>query len=147
MWKRTYSLGCAQRCLQVLLFSSAALLACSQSPTSNTSIPIEVWRGGDDGFTSRFADALELAFGKDRGFALSSGKQQGTLIVTIPTNVEWTTVAGHTEVVFLVEFTTVTNESLGNSRGKCSADRLEVCAALVIKDANTARAALLHKSD
>jgi hypothetical protein len=128
--------------LPILALSSVALLACSTSSSSAKSTPVEVWRGGDDGLTSRFADALEVAFRGAPEFSLSAGKTPGTLVVTIPSNVAWKQVADHTEVTFSVEFTGVTAKSLGASQGKCTEDRLQECAAHVLKDAKAARMGL-----
>lgn len=123
----------------LLAMALASLAACATSPSSAKTTPVEVWRGGDDGLTSRFADALEAAFRGAPEFSLSSGKVPGTLVVTIPTNLTWGQVGERTEVTYSVEFTGAPALPLGSSRGSCLEDRLQECAAHVLKDARTAK--------
>ena len=126
--------------LHILIVAAVlALTACSKPPLLANSTPVEVWRGGDDGLTARFADALEAAFRQAPEFSPNIGKIPGTLIVTIPTNLIWRRVANRTEVTYSVEFTDVTSQSLGTSRGICMEDQLQNCAARVLKDAKALR--------
>ena len=124
---------------RVVAVALVALAACATSPTSAKTTLVEVWRGGDDGLTSRFADALEATLRGAPEFSLSSGKVPGTLVVTIPTNLTWRQVGERTEVTYSVEFTGVPAQPLGSSRGSCLEDRLQDCAAHVLKDARAAK--------
>jgi len=113
----------------------AAMTGCVTSPSAAKPIPVEVWRGGDDGLTARFGDALEAAFRAAPEFALSTGKVSGTLIVTIPSNVSWHRVGGGTEVTYSVQFSGTASSLRGNSVGACPEEQLEKCAAQVVRDA------------
>src|SRR5260370_18631148 len=50
---------------------------------------VEFWHVGDDGLSQRLAGRVESEFERSPNFAIGSGKKPGTLVVTIPTNVEW----------------------------------------------------------
>jgi len=120
------------RSLPVLaaFFGMAACVHASPAVT-----PVEVWRGGDDGLTVKFADALQTAFGSSSAFALSSGKKAGTLVVNIPSNLQWKEINGRTQVLYTVDFTSVDGRKLGTMKGSCWEDSLSECAAKVTAEA------------
>jgi len=126
----------------VIALTQVTLITCATPPSFANPTPVEVWRGGDDGLTARFADALEATFRGAHEFLLSSGKAPGTLIVTIPTNLTWQQVGGRTVVNYVVEFSSGTSQLLGRSQGKCPEERLQECAVHVLGDANTIKAKL-----
>ena len=130
--------------LLVLGTTSATIVACETAPSAAAPVPLEVWRGGDDGLTLRFADALEASFRRFPAFVLSSGKRPGTLVETIPSNVGWKQVGSRTKVIYSVEFTGTAAQPLGRSEGSCWEDQLRVCAAQVVKAAVPV-AARLHE--
>jgi hypothetical protein len=99
---------------------------------------VEVWKGGDDGLTNRLADALEIAFRASPNFKLSFGKNEGTLVVTIPTNLEWKQIAGRTKALFAIEFSSTDGRPLGRSQGSCWDNELQKCASQVVRDAKVA---------
>ncbi|HWA91968.1 MAG TPA: hypothetical protein VG889_18150 [Rhizomicrobium sp.] len=119
-------------------FAAVALsnCACVAQPLPRT--PVEVWRGGDDGLTSRFGDAVNEAFRASSTFTLSYGNKPGTLIVTIPTNVSWKPIGTRTQVTYAVTFATPDQRSLGSSTGTCFDDALSDCAAHILRDAQVA---------
>lgn len=119
------------RCL--LLFWLVLGLSASPKVT-----PVEVWCGGDDGLTTKLRDGLENSFKLSSAFRLSWGKKPGTLIVTIPSNVEWKLVDGRTQVLYTVEFTSVDNRHLGSRAGTCWDDTLSECANEIVKAAKSA---------
>lgn len=121
----------------LLMLGSAAVSACATSPSRGRPTPVEVWRGGDDGLTVRFADALEAAFRAAPEFSLSTGKAPGTLIVTISSNVTSKQDQGRSEVSYSVQFTSVESQVLGSSNGTCREGRLQECAAHVLTDLKT----------
>src|SRR5262249_52985809 len=98
------------RCIAAILVVLIAQSAVDASSAKATLV--EVWSGGDDGLTLRFRATLENAFKSSSAFALSSGKKPGTLIVTIPTHVEWKQVGKRTKVVYAVDFASVDNQPL-----------------------------------
>jgi len=124
--------------LAAMFAASLSVVACAVSPSSAKPTPVEVWRGGDDGLTSRFADAIETAFRTSSDFMLSSGKKPGTLVVTIPTNVSWKKIGNRTQVLYTVTFTPAASQQLGASMGSCWDDALSECAGHVFRDAQIA---------
>jgi hypothetical protein len=99
---------------------------------------VEVWWVGDDGLTNRLIEAIEKAFKASSDFHLSSGKRPGTLVVTIPSNVDWEQVGSRTKVLYMVEFGPVDSRKLRTSRGYCWEDMLTKCATQIVKDAKIA---------
>ncbi len=99
---------------------------------------VEVWRGGDDGLTIWFTEAIESAFQSSPEFTLSSGKKPGTVVVTIPTHVGWKKIDGRTQVIYSVEFTSTEDLNIGASTGTCWDDALAECAAQIVQDAKKA---------
>jgi len=122
--------------IAVLLVVQSAAEAASTKPTL-----VEVWSGGDDSLTTGLRNVLENAFKSSSDFTLSSGKKPGTLIVTIPTHVEWKLAGKRTKVFYTVEFTSVDNQPLGVSKGSCLDDVMTKCANKIVRDAT----ALVHK--
>ena len=116
-----------------LLFSLGLELAASPKLTL-----VEVWCGGDDALTTKLRDTLENAFKSSSEFRLSTGKQPGTLTVTITSNVKWKLVGNRTQVLYAVEFTSTDNQHLGSSTGSCWEDALSKCGSKIIRDAKTA---------
>jgi hypothetical protein len=120
--------------IAVFLFVAAyGMEAGSPKPT-----PVEVWSGGDDGLTQSLKVAIENAFKSSPDFSVSYGKKPGTLIVTIPTHVQWKHVGRRTKVIYTVEFASVEEYKLGSQKGSCWDDTLAKCAAQIVKDAKVA---------
>lgn len=127
----------------VLLLGSVATAGCATTAAFESKpTPVEVWRGGEDGLTVRFADALEAQFRAASDFTPSTGKVPGTLIVTIPTHLPSKQIAGQTQVSYTVQFTGVSSEALGSSVGNCSEEQLAECASHVLLEARVAKAKL-----
>jgi hypothetical protein len=102
---------------------------------------VEVWCVGDDGLTHGLRDALENAFKSSSDFQLSSGKKPGTLVVTIPTNVDWKQAKQadkRTKVLYRVEFASADDKTISESTGSCWDDALSKCASKIVKEARTA---------
>jgi hypothetical protein len=100
--------------------------------------PVEVWGGADDGLTIRLKDALKDAFRSSAEFHLSSGKEPGTLVITLPSNVGSQQVGERTQVLYMAEFASSDGQDLGESKGSCWDDALAKCAAQIFKDAKIA---------
>jgi hypothetical protein len=98
---------------------------------------VEVWRGGDDALTEKLADAIEDELRRSPEFALSTGKKPGTLIIKIPTNVDWKQVATRTKVLYVVQFSS-DDRNLGAHSGACWADAPTECAVRVVSNAKAA---------
>jgi len=97
--------------------------------------PVEVWTGGDDGYTLRIRDAVEDAFRRSTEFKLSSGRRRGTLLVTIPENLKWKRRGDRTLLMYDVEFSTVGRKSVNRNSGSCWEDDLGACARAIMQGA------------
>jgi hypothetical protein len=119
----------------------AGLLACACSGAIHAGPPrpYEVWRGGDDGLTLRFSEALTRALTASPAFTGESyGKQTRTLVVTIPTHVRWEQRGARIRVVCRVEFADHLSQPLGGASAACWEDELEDCAIAIAKKAERA---------
>lgn len=123
----------------VLILGSAAVSACAAPSSSVGRTSVEIRRGGDDGLTVRFADALEAAFRRAPGFSLGSGKVADTLIVTIPSNVTWKQTGDRTQVNYSIMFSTIDSQPVGSSSGTCWEDQLQQCIDHVLEDAKAVK--------
>jgi hypothetical protein len=138
-------------CLPMMTALFIAAVVCdswaTQAPT-----PVEVWRGGDDGLTLRLADAVVKAFKASPDFELSTGKRPGTLIVLIPTHVNWKRLGWRpfgrrTQIFYTVEFKMIVQlgervgsiDSVRTVRGSCRDDRMADCASEIVKSASISR--------
>jgi hypothetical protein len=99
---------------------------------------VEFWHVGDDGLSQRLAERVESEFERSPNFAIGSGKKPGTLVVTIPTNVEWKLVGKRTQVFYNIEFATADNETISKSSGSCWENAFEKCATRIVEDAKVA---------
>ena len=111
-------------------------------PHASNPTPVEIWRSGDDGLTVRFEEAVDAAFEASPLFSKSSGKQTGTLIVTIPSNVDWEPIGERVRVSFKVAFTDTAGRNLGTNAGSCWEDELSTCANEVVGRAEDAARSL-----
>jgi hypothetical protein len=106
--------------------------------TSAKPIPVEFWHTGDDGLSQKLAYQVERAFERSPDFTLSSERGPDTLVVRIPTNVEWNKVGNRTQVLYSVEFGSADNKTISTSTGSCWDDRVAKCAAQIVKAARIA---------
>jgi hypothetical protein len=119
------------------LFVVAAVIGgCIGSPTASA-VPLEVWRSGDDRLTVGLSEKLEEVLGSSPSFTMSFGKP-GTLVVTIPRNVDWKKVADRTQVFYSVVFSTVAGHQRGSSSGSCWDDNFAECAEQILKKSEAA---------
>ena len=127
----------AEQALLVVL-GIALTSACTTAARPTVPRPFELWRGGDDGLTLRFADALETALGASPLFVGSRGKQPRTLIVTIPNHLDWEDHGDRTRVACTVRFPDRLDKPVGDVRGSCWEDELHDCVAQVVRAAERA---------
>jgi hypothetical protein len=121
--------------------SARAVLAQKRSQTI-----IELWRTGDDGVTLRFADGFEADL-QSAGFVLAPGGQArtaNTLVVEIPTNLDFEPIGRRHRVRFRLEFAAPSGQAMGKSRGSCWEDELALCIKRAVAQTKTA-AAKLHR--
>ena len=115
---------------------TATALATSAASTNPT--PVEFRHVGDDGLSEKLADEVEAVFKKSSDLTLSSAKAPGTLVLTIPANVDWKKIGTRTQVLYTVEFSTTAGQIISKNAGHCWDDRLRDCAAQIIGDARIA---------
>ena len=120
------------------LISSVIIGTCILYGASSKPRFVEVWCVGDDGLTQHLRDAVESKFKSSSDFILSSGKKSGTLIVTIPTNVEWTQNGTQTRVRYKVVFSSTDEAKVGKDGGSCWDDNISACAAQIYMGAQRA---------
>jgi hypothetical protein len=121
----------------LLVVFTSALCPNSAPPPEQTRTPVEVWCGGDDGLTTGVCQAVVEAFNSSPDFELSSGDMPGSLVVTIPTNVDWKEIGKRTRVMYKVEFTSTDDRKLATRKGTCWEGEFGTCANQVIKYART----------
>ena len=109
----------------------AVVLVCLVPAFQKTTNPIkqkqtlvEVWCGGDDNLTEGLCRALDSEFASTPDFVASSGERPGTLIVTIPTNVDWKDSGKRTRVFYIAEFRSTNEKKLGGMKGALLGKRL-----------------------
>jgi hypothetical protein len=124
--------------LRTVVASSMIMAACAASVMSYERTFVEVWHVGDDGLSQRLAVGLDGAFTRSPDFTLSSGRKPGTLVVTIPSNVEWKQIGKRTQAIYTVRFSSIDGRSLGARKGSCWDDDLSKCADQIVKDAKVA---------
>jgi hypothetical protein len=100
--------------------------------------PFEIWRGGDDGLTIRFTEALEAALLASPTFVARTGRKPGTLIVTIPSNVAWKKIGKRRRITYQVTYSDTADRVLDEASGQCWEDELEQCVAPLVKRAAAA---------
>ena len=127
--------------LLITIFALVFVLMSGRSSAQPRPTLVEVWCGGDDGLTIRLRDAVEHAFSTSPDFQMSSGKLSGTLLVTIPTHVEWKRAGKKTRVLYRIDLSVVDGKNFGEKTGACWDDDLQICSKSIVKDSRNA----LHK--
>jgi hypothetical protein len=117
---------------------STFLSACSSTAGVHRPMLVEVWKGGDDALTNRFAAALEQEFREDRRFRLTEGGKTKMLKVTIVTGLRREMRDGKVEAHYLVEVAPLAGAT-HLSTGSCFEDSLQTCAGSVKMDVLTTR--------
>lgn len=118
----------------IMILSLVAAVHAMQAGSARPTL-VEVWSGGDDGLTQRLRVATENAFKSSPDFKVSSGKKPGTLVVTIPTHVQWKHIGGRTKVFYTVEFASAENQRIGIHKGSCWGDTITKCANQIVQNA------------
>ena len=101
-------------------------------------VPTELWVGGDDGLTQRFAVTLRGAIDESSDFTSNSPENSDRLLLTIPTHLYSRPAQGRTNFQYIVIFTDRNSYYLGISVGSCWEDSMERCALRVLSDARRA---------
>lgn len=125
--------------VSAVLFGIVTWLAVivAQPPKDNR--PVEVWIGGDDGYTQRLRNLLEDMFSRSPNVQMSNGKKPGTLLVTIPNHVAWKRMEKRTLIMYDVEFSIVGRKGVNKKSGSCWGDNMKICANAILQEATRNR--------
>jgi len=123
--------------LVVGLFQFINVVGCTKNLSSDSKkIPVMLFVGGDDSLTLKLANALEKEFGSSKNFTINNDETPETLIVTIPTHLEWKKIEERIRAYYIIKFSSVYNQILLISAGSCFEDDMLECVNKIIKDAN-----------
>jgi hypothetical protein len=123
--------------LGVLLSGQLALPSLATDATHQWRV--ELWIGGDDGLTQRFADALKAELQRSADF--TSTKVANTAFdvkMLIPSHVKWAKTERGVTVFPVVIFIGADGRFLEASTPECMEASLNVCAGRVLSDARVA---------
>ena len=124
--------------MRTMLLGLAA--GCLYASVSLGAVPVELWTGGDDGLTQRFADSVLTAISESRDFSAAHANE-GALVMRIPTHVYWSEVRGKINFSVVVIMTDNHSKYLGVSTGSCWEEAMKSCAEHVLSDARNIWAA------
>ena len=124
--------------LLVILVGLAPLFQETTTAVNRSQTPVELWCGGDDNLTQGVCRAVFREFATSPDFRVSNGEEPGSLIVTIPTNVDWKERGKRTRVFYIVEFTSTHEKKLGTRKGACWDNDFRACATQIVKHAKIA---------
>jgi hypothetical protein len=97
-------------------------------------VPVAVLCNGDDGLTARLCEQVKKAFGKSPDFTPEVAHRPHSLIVRIPTNVDWKEDGKRTKAIYSVELAIKDGRNLRTIKGSCWEANLGVCAAKILTD-------------
>jgi hypothetical protein len=118
-------------------FLAAALIVFTTAAAA-APIPVEVWHVGDDALSEKLAAAIEDAFrARADLFVPSSGKQPGTLIATIPTNVTETELGGRRYIFYKAGFSDPDGHPLIMTASGCLESVIADCTKQIVNDAKS----------
>jgi len=125
-----------QLSLLVLLFCLIPVFQKTNSPLKQSQTPVQVWCGGDDNLTQGVCRTLYTEFASNPQFVVSEDEQRpGTLIVRIPTNVNWKDRGKKTRVFYTVEFKSSDDKKLDAMNGECWENEFKECASQIVRKA------------
>ena len=110
------------------------VVGCFYTGASLGAVPVELWTGGDDALTQRFADSVRAAISESRDFT-EAPANKGALVMRIPTHVYWSEVRGKINFSVVVIMTDHQSKYLGVSTGSCWEEEMRRCAERVVADA------------
>jgi hypothetical protein len=113
--------------IAVLVLAAALSAAPAMAGANAKSVPVEIWRGGDDGLSIKLSEAVERGLVASGKFVLSRGKKPGTLLITFPHHVDGVPDGERVSVGYEVTFSAPDNRILGAVKSGCHEDELTVC--------------------
>ena len=119
----------------VVLVCLVPIFQKTSTPVKQRQTIVEVWCGGDDNLTQGVCRTLDSEFASTSDFVVSSGETRGTLIVHIPTNVDWKQRGMKTRVFYTVEFESTNEKKLDSMKGECWENDFKECASQIVRKA------------
>ena len=112
-------------------------VACNKGRDPLHRVAIELRVRGDDSLTVGFMNAVNQKLAASPEVVVSSGLRPGSIVIEIPTNVQWKHIEGRTQIGYLVRFESSDGHALGDSAGECWEEALPACAERVVAEALT----------
>lgn len=119
----------------MLLVTFFCLGSAFQEAPNQSRLVVVVRCGGDDNLTQGVCRNVYNEFSSSPDFATTDEENDVTLIVYIPTNVNWKEREKRIRVFYIVEFLSNNEKRLSKKKGECWEDDLKTCAIQVIKHA------------
>lgn len=110
------------------IFAIALLCTNAAGESGNGKIPVEIWRGGDDGLTVKLADNLNEIFKASNTFTTGKFGTGESLLVKIKENVNLEDLDGRKKIKYSVSFEKKSGLVLHVSEAGCWADEISECA-------------------
>ena len=117
-----------------LAFAAIPLAACLSTPQGGETIAVAFSVVGDDGATQRLAEALRNQLRRSGRYRLTFAEERADATLEITNHVQWYPVRGVDFIEYHVVFGRVSGERLGESNGRCPAERMELCASRIVSD-------------
>jgi hypothetical protein len=124
----------------MLMTLALAALFAAAAANEPARVPVELWTGGDDALTQRFAAAVRGAIAASATFD-SAAAGQGKLRMEIPTHLYWQKAQERIHFQYVVILVASDGRYVGNSIGGCWESDMDDCANRVVADASAAWAA------
>jgi hypothetical protein len=105
------------------------------SDVASRRIPIELWRGGDDGYTLRLGEALEKALGESGVFLPIVMHDPTAMHLVIETNLRPVESGDNPKAQYVVILEPSHGPPLGAIHGKCRGSEFDRCAHSVVASA------------
>ena len=86
----------------------------------------------DDGLSLRLRDEIQHAFRRSRDFKLTDTAGDGILLVSIPSNVDWTESKGKTTAHYVLNLQD--DHTTAKLTGVCRENELSKCGSAIVKD-------------
>ena len=96
---------------------------------------VELWSGGDDGYTQRFAVSLDVALMESTVFRSVQAHDDQAMRLTIETNLRPIDIGDNPRAEYVVSLATAAGMRLGTMRGNCRGSEFDKCAKTVLKRA------------
>ena len=110
------------------------LVACVSAPATDTPIPVDFWRVGDDGLTQRFAEALQQRLRASGRYRLITAGEHAEIVITITDHARPVTFGGVDYFRYDVTFGRDADTIFGRSAGRCMRRQMSDCARRIVAE-------------